>query len=149
MVEAILLLCFGLVGGRVVVVDGLFVSLTVMLLAFIMGLQNAVITKISHSEIRTTHVTGLITDLGIELGKLLYVNGLHEGTPVMANRKKLQLHIKLITSFFIGGLLGAVGFKFVGFITTVPLAVLLLMLVWHPVVKDARHWANRLHPKRD
>jgi len=39
-----------------------------VLLCFIMGLQNAVITKISHAEIRTTHVTGLVTDVGIELG---------------------------------------------------------------------------------
>ena len=149
LLEAVLLLVFGLFGTGINFFAGLFVPLTVLVLCFIMGLQNAVITKISHSEIRTTHVTGLITDLGIELGKLLYINGLHEGTPVMANRKKLRLHIKLITSFFVGGLLGAVGFKSVGFITTVPLSVLLLMLVWHPVVKDAHNWISRLHPKRD
>ena len=149
LLEAVLLLVFGLFGTGINFFAGLFVPLTVLVLCFIMGLQNAVITKISHAEIRTTHVTGLITDLGIELGKLFYINGSHEGTPVMANRKKLRLHIKLITSFFIGGLLGAVGFKFVGFITTVPLSVLLLMLVWHPVVKDTRDWINRLHPKGD
>jgi len=45
-------------------VQGLFVSATVMLLCFIMGLQNAVISKISRSEIRTTHVTGLVTRRG-------------------------------------------------------------------------------------
>ena len=149
LLEAVLLLVFGLFGTGINFFAGLFVPLTVLVLCFIMGLQNAVITKISHAEIRTTHVTGLITDLGIELGKLLYINGLHEGTPVMANRKKLRLHIKLITSFFIDGLLGAVGFKFVGFITTVPLSVLLLMLVWRPVVNDAWQWVGRIHPKRD
>ncbi len=36
------------------------------LAAFTMGLQNATITHISGAEIRTTHVTGVITDLGIE-----------------------------------------------------------------------------------
>jgi glycolate oxidase iron-sulfur subunit len=35
----------------------------VLLLSFIMGLQNATVTKMS-SEIRTTHMTGIVTDLG-------------------------------------------------------------------------------------
>ena len=45
----------------------------------------------------------------------------------------------------IGGLVGAIGFKHIGYITTVPLAVLLLLLVWHPVLNDAKHW---IHPDR-
>jgi uncharacterized membrane protein YoaK (UPF0700 family) len=56
-----------------------FVPLTVMLLRFMMGLQNAVHTKISKAEIRTTH----ITDLGIKLGKLLYVNRSDTHAPVL------------------------------------------------------------------
>ncbi len=69
LVEAALLLAFGLAGGSLQNLHGLFVPGTVMLLCFIMGLQNAVISKISRSEIRTTHITGTITDIGIELGK--------------------------------------------------------------------------------
>lgn len=42
---------------------------------------------------------------------------------------KLGLLAKLISSFFIGGLVGAIGFKEIGYITTMPLAVLLLLLV--------------------
>jgi uncharacterized membrane protein YoaK (UPF0700 family) len=34
--------------------------------AFTMGLQNATVTHISGAEVRTTHVTGVITDLGLE-----------------------------------------------------------------------------------
>jgi len=74
LLEAALLLVFGLFGGAIAVAAHLFVPLTVVLLCFIMGLQNAVITKISRAEIRTTHITGLVTDMGIELGKLLYIN---------------------------------------------------------------------------
>jgi uncharacterized membrane protein YoaK (UPF0700 family) len=112
-----------------------------------MGLQNAVITKISHAQIRTTHITGLVTDLGIELGKLLYINRLDLDKRVMANRSKLGIHIKLITSFFIGGLVGAIGFKMVGYITTLPLSLLLLLLVWHPVMNDAKKWIDTYHFK--
>jgi uncharacterized membrane protein YoaK (UPF0700 family) len=142
LLEAGLLLLFGLFGTGINFFAGLFVPLTVLVLCFIMGLQNAVITKISHAEIRTTHVTGLVTDLGIELGKLLYINRLTRETLVAANRNKLRIQLTLIASFFIGGLVGAVGFKSVGFIATVPLAILLALLVIRPVLSDAKSWIN-------
>jgi hypothetical protein len=53
------------------------------------------------------------------------------------------LHLKLISSFFIGGLLGAVGFKSIGFIATLPLALLLLLLVWRPVLGDVKTWIEQ------
>ena len=140
LLEAALLLVFGLFGTGINFFAGLFVPLTVLVLCFIMGLQNAVITKISRSEIRTTHVTGLVTDLGIELGKLLYINRLTRETRVLANRHKLRIHATLIASFFGGGVLGAVGFKSVGFIAIVPLAILLVLLVWRPVFDDVKDW---------
>lgn len=142
LLEAALLLVFGLFGTGINFFAGLFVPLTVLVLCFIMGLQNAVITKISHSEIRTTHVTGLVTDLGIELGKLAYVNRLSGAPRVQGNRAKIRLHLTLIASFFIGGLSGALGFKHLGFVSTVPLAMFLLLLVWRPVLNDARHWLD-------
>ena len=108
------------------------------LLCFMMGLQNAVITKISKAEIRTTHVTGLTTDLGIELGKLLYVNRDDMHAPVLANRQRLRLHGLLIACFFAGGVLGALGFRSFGYVTTVPLAVMLLLLVTRPLLDDLR-----------
>ena len=74
LLESALLLIFGIFGAAISLWSHFFVPLTVLLLCFIMGLQNAVITKISKAEIRTTHITGLVTDLGIELGKLLYIN---------------------------------------------------------------------------
>lgn len=41
-------------------------------LSFSMGLQNALVTKISGAVVRTTHVTGLVTDLGIEVVRLFF-----------------------------------------------------------------------------
>ncbi|WP_409222026.1 DUF1275 family protein [Cellulophaga lytica] len=37
-----------------------------------MGLQNSFVTKISNAVVRTTHLTGLFTDLGIELSQLFF-----------------------------------------------------------------------------
>ena len=66
MLEALLLLMFGVIGANLEVHRWLYVPATVALLCYVMGLQNAIITKISRAEIRTTHVTGLVTDIGIE-----------------------------------------------------------------------------------
>ena len=137
--EATLLLVFGVFGTGVNYFAWLFVPMTVLLLCFIMGLQNAVITKVSHAEIRTTHITGLLTDLGIELGKLLYINGPGYGQKVIANRAKLRIHTLLVFSFLGGALLGAFGFKVYGYIATVPLAIVLLVLTAGPVLDDLRN----------
>jgi uncharacterized membrane protein YoaK (UPF0700 family) len=71
-VEAMLLAVFGLLGASIQARMSFYVPVTVLLLCFMMGLQNAIITKISRAEIRTTHVTGLVTDIGIGMGRLLH-----------------------------------------------------------------------------
>jgi uncharacterized membrane protein YoaK (UPF0700 family) len=149
LVEALLLLGFGFLGARLSRIEGLFVPLTVMLLCFIMGLQNAVITKLSNAEIRTTHITGIVTDIGIELGKLAYWNGRNAARQpqVRADRSRLAVLMLLAASFFIGGLTGAVGFKYLGFVSTVPLAIVLIVLAIVPACDDLavvlRRWFDR------
>ncbi|KLU23468.1 membrane protein [Caballeronia mineralivorans PML1(12)] len=137
--EAVLLLVFGLLGSHLENNRILFVPATVALLCYVMGLQNAMITKISKAEIRTTHVTGLVTDIGIELGKLFYWNVSESGpgvAAVRADRSRLRLLASLLGMFFIGGLAGALGFKYVGFISTLPLSAMLVVLAVVPLMDD-------------
>lgn len=139
--EALLLLCFGVMGHALEQHQPLFAPLTVLLLCFIMGLQNAIITKVSNSEIRTTHMTGIVTDIGIELGKLFYINSREESArykPVRPNWHRLFLLLSLLLSFFVGASAGAVGFKLAGYVTTIPLAIFLIFLAIVPLVDDAR-----------
>jgi uncharacterized membrane protein YoaK (UPF0700 family) len=140
--EAVLLLCFGLLGSQLEQHRLLFLPATVCLLCFVMGLQNAMITKISRAEIRTTHVTGLVTDIGIELGKLFYWNGnarmAAELGVVRADRQRLALLGSLLLAFLAGGLAGAAGFKHLGYISTLPLAIVLLVLAAVPLFDDMR-----------
>lgn len=141
MLEATLLVCFGLLGGNLEHHEWLFVPATVMVLCFIMGLQNALVTKLSNAEIRTTHVTGMVTDIGIELGKLFFWNLSRADSgkpPVLANRHKLRVLLTLVTLFFAGGVIGALGFKHIGFSATLALATLLLALAAVPVLDDVR-----------
>jgi uncharacterized membrane protein YoaK (UPF0700 family) len=137
MLEAFLLLGFGTLGW-LAHPSPVFVAVAVPLLCFIMGLQNATVTKISGSRMRTTHVTGIVTDIGIEVGKLLYWNrNPHNPDRILADRGKLRLLVLLFTSFFIGGVTGAVGFSQVGFLFSLPFALLLLLLAGPPLAEDA------------
>lgn len=140
-VEALLLLCFGVLGSNLSQHEWLFIPATVALLCFIMGLQNAVITKLSNARIRTTHVTGMTTDMGIELGKLFYWNTVRDdiGKPlVRADRAKLKVHSSLIFLFFAGGILGAVGFRFTGYSATIVLAAFLFGIAVMPLFDDVK-----------
>lgn len=133
--EAVLLTLFGVTGkefagGRVI--D------TIMLLCFTMGMQNAIITKLSNSVIRTTHLTGMVTDIGIALGRIVVATGSAEEPNLAPEWATLKLLSSLIGLFFLGGLTGALGFKHVGFFFTLPLSAGLLVLAAVPVVDDVR-----------
>ena len=139
LVVALLMLMFGLMGALTLSWNTPFAVLaTVLLLSFMMGVQNATVTKMSSSAIRTTHMTGIVTDLGIELGKLLYWN--RGSRPpeqhVRANRQRLGLYASLLGMFLLGGVAGAMGFKYVGFVFVVPLALVLLALALPPLWID-------------
>lgn len=136
--EAALILLFGAFGGHLEQHKVADVSLAIITLCFTMGLQNALITKISQAQIRTTHLTGLTTDLGIELGKLLYWNRSRAGPgriAVNANFKKLRIHASLIACFTLGGLAGALSFHYAGFVSAVPLALALAVVAIAPAIR--------------
>lgn len=67
------------------------------------GLQNAMVSTFSGAVIRTTHVSGMFTDLGIFLGHTL------RGLPV--DPRRLRLCYLVISGFLVGGVAGAVAFR--------------------------------------
>ena len=71
------------------------------------GLQNAMVSTYSGAVIRTTHVSGMFTDLGIFLGH--WVRGL----PV--DMRRLRLCFLIITGFLCGGTAGAASFHRLGY----------------------------------
>jgi uncharacterized membrane protein YoaK (UPF0700 family) len=141
LLEAALLLAFGMLGARLAAID--FVPAAVMLLCFMMGLQNALVTKLSQAEIRTTHMTGIVTDLGIELGKLAYWNRDALRPRVAADHGRLRLLAALLLCFFAGGVGGALGFAHAGYLATVPLALFLCVLAIVPALDDLGVLARR------
>jgi uncharacterized membrane protein YoaK (UPF0700 family) len=145
MLEAALILLFGLMGARLATFEGLLLPFTIVLLCFVMGLQNALVTKLSGGVVRTTHQTGTVTDLGLELGRLLYWNRDRDAPRfVRADRDRIVVLAGLLAAFLAGAITGAFGFKLAGYVSTVPLAIVLVLLAVVPVVDDLRR-AARAH----
>ena len=96
-------------------------------LLFAMGMQNALVSMISGSVVRTTHLTGMFTDLGIDLSAVVFGqkhadNSLH---------RKIILRSSVIFCFLLGGVIGGLSFvryRYLAF--SAPVCLLLLVLVY-------------------
>lgn len=97
--------------------------------SFLMGLQNALVTRISNARVRTTHVSGMSTDIGIELGVLLDVaRGAEPPLKAPKYRNRLHLHSQTLIAFLLGGVAGVVVYQWLEVRILLVLAVLLLAL---------------------
>lgn len=77
-------------------------------LLFAMGIQNSLVTKVSKSVVRTTHLTGLFTDLGIELSQLFFYRQPAEFKKLS---RSIYLRLIIIAFFFMGCIAGGFIFK--------------------------------------
>lgn len=75
-------------------------------LLFAMGMQNALVSMISGSVVRTTHLTGMFTDLGIDLST--FASSSRDRTDLLKNR--ILLRLTIISFFLIGGIIGGLLF---------------------------------------
>lgn len=78
-------------------------------LLFAMGMQNALVSMISGSVVRTTHLTGMFTDLGIDLSAIATRQA---NEAVM---RRIALRLTIISFFLLGGIAGGIMFLKVGY----------------------------------
>lgn len=118
-----------------------------------MGIQNALVTVVSRSVVRTTHLTGIMTDFGIALADA--VREKFKLRKIL--RQRLLLHISIIFFFLLGGVAGAFSFlHFQYFAFFIPGAIILftvffdafrmqILLVRHRIylLRRRRAWAKR------
>ncbi len=128
--------------------------LLMILLSSSMGLQNAMVSRLSGAVVRTTHMTGIITDIGIETVRLVFeakdrsvrqplikrlATLLAIGSDSEARRLRLLTYIFL--SFTIGAVVGPLVYLQIGYWGAIgPTLVLVGLAVfdyyagieWHP-----------------
>jgi uncharacterized membrane protein YoaK (UPF0700 family) len=99
LVECFILACMAIYGQ---LLQNLYPNFLAFALLFTMGLQNSMVTTISNATVRTTHLTGLFTDLGIDLSQLIFR---HEKEQIQKLRSNIWLRLTIIGFFFSGGLI--------------------------------------------
>lgn len=93
--------------------------------AVAMGIQNAMVSHYRGTIIRTTHLSGVLTDLGLAFGYL--ARGLE------VSSRRIVLHLLIVAGFLIGGLISSVAYPALGiqaFLIPVILSVLMSLVYW-------------------
>nr|WP_255555619.1 YoaK family protein [Enterovibrio paralichthyis] len=86
------------------------------------GIQNGLVTGYSGAIVRTTHITGVITDLGLMFGAFI------RGEPL--NKRKLVLFTVIAIGFVLGGVISALIFPVMGsYAFAVPAGVCVILAI--------------------
>lgn len=101
-IEILILFSLGILGGNLIPENPNIIACSLL---FAMGLQNSLVTKISNATVRTTHLTGLFTDLGIELSQLFFYKETEMKQKLYSS---IKLRLTIISFFFIGGIIGGI-----------------------------------------
>lgn len=107
-IECIILFIFGFFGNNMLIESSNIIAFGLL---FAMGLQNSLVTTISGSVVRTTHLTGLFTDLGIELSQLFFYKEVQQKNRLISS---IKLRFTIIGFFFIGGIAGGFLYSKIG-----------------------------------
>ena len=122
--------------------------ITMLLLCFAMGAQNALVTKLSGAVVRTTHLTGIVTDLGIESVRAIVwfrnkarLAPLEEKVRLLTHfrefpeLKRLRLHAAIFLSFFFGAVIGPLLYLREGYTAMLfPIVVLTALLLFDAAI---------------
>ena len=92
-------------------------------LLFAMGLQNSLVTSLSSAVVRTTHLTGLFTDLGIEISQLFYYKTVEQKLKLQSS---IKLRLTIISFFFLGGMVGGLAYTRINALVLVLAAIMLI-----------------------
>lgn len=99
-------------------------------LLFTMGLQNSMVATVSKGMVKTTHLTGLATDLGMEIASIVQSRNRDDA----ALRFKLKLHLLIFVCYCAGGLAGGALFTTLGFRAFHLAGAILVFLLVHDLV---------------
>ena len=99
------------------------------------GLQNAMASNFSGAVVRTTHVTGIVTDLGIALGHWL------QGIP--GDTRRTRLHGLVVLGFVTGATGGAVTWLHFGAAALwLPVMICVSLATTHALYRNSDDWSN-------
>ncbi|WP_336956862.1 YoaK family protein [Acinetobacter johnsonii] len=90
-----------------------------------MGVQNAMVSHYKGTIIRTTHLSGVLTDLGLALG--------YRARGLVVERRRVILHLLILSGFLIGGLCASSMYPYLklnSFLVPTALSLILSVVYW-------------------
>lgn len=137
--EMIVLISVGIFGAQSSLssTEGKWIAFSML---FAMGIQNSLVTKISQSTVRTTHLTGLFTDLGIELSQLFFYKKTDEKKKL---KTSIYLRLSIIIFFFIGCISGGFLYNLLEMKTLFVAATFLLFALLYDYIRLQFHVIKR------
>jgi len=137
--EIIVLISVGIYGeqSELSSFEGKWIAFSML---FAMGIQNSLVTKISQSTVRTTHLTGLFTDLGIELSQLFFYKKPEETKKL---KTSIYLRLSIIIFFFLGCFSGGFMYIFLEMKTLFVSAFFLLVALLYDYIRLQFHVIKR------
>lgn len=114
-------------------------------LLFAMGLQNSLVSNITGGLVKSTHLTGLFTDLGSELA-----DWMHPKTKKSQEVKnKIYLRLTILGFFIFGGLAGGYFFNLYAFNVFYFVPVILLTILYYDLLPVLFHKTVQvINPKK-
>ncbi|OON41436.1 DUF1275 family protein [Izhakiella australiensis] len=102
---------------------------SIVFLAFLMGIHNATSTQLSNGRVRSTHITGTVTDAGIALGSMVAGWLSRDASSGQrAQYKVLSTHLTTLFSFIGGGIVGLLLYRLAGFSAMLAVGVFLMLI---------------------
>lgn len=117
-----------------------------VLLGFLMGVHNSTSTQLSNGRVRSTHVTGTLTDAGIAFGSYLtsFISR-EDASNRRFYQKQLHTHLTTIFSFLSGCIAGLLLFKSFGFNAMIVLGVALMIIASSAIAMTLQTAGKRLY----
>jgi uncharacterized membrane protein YoaK (UPF0700 family) len=169
-VESVLVTVFTFWGSRVAEVSPGWKAIVAGYLCFTLGLQNALLSRLTGGTVRGTHMTGITTDFGIELVRVFFVTRerlrivrLESGRSLLRGGlrdvarelvaiarsesfHKTRLLASMLFSFALGAVGGALSYLRWGSLGALPVAAALLFLGGRELLELRREME---HERRD
>jgi len=90
-----------------------------------MGVQNAMVSHYKGAIIRTTHLSGVLTDIGLTLG--------YRARGIKVQKRRISLHLLILSGFLIGGLIASLAYPYLKlqtFLIPASLSFILSLAYW-------------------
>ncbi|POU72635.1 DUF1275 domain-containing protein [Leclercia sp. LSNIH6] len=107
----------------------------IVFLCGLMGIHNSTSTQLSGGRVRSTHITGTLTDAGISLASVVVAMLRRDySKDTAAQRSQLTTHLTTLFSFITGGIAGLVLFRWFGFTAMLALGFMLVFVAAFSII---------------